>query len=482
MEKREDYLKWLTSKSEKVRNLAFQVAYLNGSVSLKELVISYPELIQDNVTCALKRHPKLLNQFIAEVNELETIPVKLVIEIIGMVSFYLTDQNLDFENAFKLVDDYSPKTEEQGELIVALMVCGTRNERWYQTALAKLEEVHSSIEQPLLAFLQRQGCPDETQLCIISEIMKKVDCTLSAKIVNALLLQYGMCGMVVLKICQYLQEYYAGLPAAMYYLIDILKSKGILLRVKSKIIDCLFEIIITHKILLPQNQRKLFFAELDLWLMEAGGNYNERIKLLDDYLSIFPNDAGKVFRLYNRVIVIMGKATGYSEVSSENWFVGDFSDAHRLVTKAFDAKYIKAIRRYGDKEEQTKAYLLALKGCVAGKQAIRTKAREILALFEGTTYLVGSVMEILPQLQRVLDINYALRPQVNWLLDLLFVKDHPLNHISALNLEEIEAFCFRYSLKADRFNKKYQNQLMDIWERKNEEDKIVQILEYELAI
>lgn len=477
-----NYRKWLNSDNEKVRNSSFQAAFVTHSVSLEDLIRDYPELIEKNLTVALMRRPELWNDFIEEVIKLEKIPVKLITEIVGMVSFYLKDSKLDFDKAFKLVDSYVPDSGDAGLLVVSLMICIEGDDRWLTIALNKVKKINAEIEEPLLEFLRRSGCPSPEQYLILDRIMKEVDYSLKAKIVNQLLQSYGIAEETAKRVVSYLTEYRAGLTAFMYYLINWLQDVKIPASHRIYFAGEVLELLICHKISLPQGQRKQFFAVLDFWL----GNGNpDSMEKLDRYLEVFPNDAGKVFRLYSRVIVKISRSKGDNKVSNSNWFGFVWNtnpQVKDLINKAFDIRYIKALRRYGRKDEQTEVFMLALNGAATTDDLICKRAEEILNLFVQAAFLTGCINELLPQLEKILQQNKALVPYINRLLDLLLAKDYALNHVSVVDLRKVDDFCNRYALKADNFYEKYKDALMDMWEKQNEEDEIINLLETELAI
>lgn len=469
-----DYLKWLNSENKNVRDLAFQSAFASGSIPLQELVSISPELIERSLTVVLKKRPELWPDFIRDVKALDNIPVRLITEIIGMVSFYLKDKQLDFDEAFALVDSYRPGSDDAGQLLVSLMICIVGDDRWLTIALNKAQRINAKVEEPLLAFLSDRCYLTENQKLILDAVMAQADYSLQAKIVNTLLPK-PTCSALIMG---YLQKYHKGLAAYMYYLVDWLKES------KDKVFaEHILKIMTEYKVSLPQNQRKQFFAVLDFWLM---GSKTDGIKILNEYLAVFPQDSGKVFRLYNRVIIACHREFGNKAVCDKDWFASVCLRGHlwfeAFIKEAFDAKYIKAIRRHGPKEEQANVYVLLLNGAVCDDETIRSKAKEILKLFEETVYLTGSVTELLPYLKKVLYADNSLREPVNLLLDLLLERDSPLNHVSVMNLSEIDNFCQHYNLKARNFYEKYKDALMDMWEKQNEEEKIIALLEAELAV
>ena len=89
METKENYRQWLQSDNAEIRNLAFQAALINKTFSLEELVFGFPELTERNLAWVLKMHPEKLGDFITDVKRLKFIPVKVVTEIVGLLSFYL---------------------------------------------------------------------------------------------------------------------------------------------------------------------------------------------------------------------------------------------------------------------------------------------------------------------------------------------------------------------------------------------------------
>lgn len=477
-----NYRKWLNSDNEQVRNLAFQAAFVTGSVPLEDLVRDYPKLIELNLTVALKRRPELWADFIGQVAKLKNIPVQLVSEIVGMVSFYLNDRKYDFDEAFKLVDSYEPSPDEAGILTVSLMRCLERDDRWLTIALNKVKKINAKIEEPLLALIENSHVYEGQKRLILDAIMEEADYSLKAKIVHKLLQRYGNIEAIRGIVLAYLEKFHFGMAAFAYPLIEWLKDEQFSIEDRVFFTEKFLDLVISHQILLSQNQRKQFFAVLDLWLSK--GN-QECLDKLDRYLENFPNDAGKVFRLYNRVIVKICQSNGDKSVSNCNWFGFLWekdSWVRTLIERAFNIKYIKAIRRYGEKNEQTEVYMLALHGALTTDDLIRKRASEILILFEQTVYLTGCINELLPQLENILQEDKSLAPYVNFMLDLLLVRDYPLNHVSVLDLQRLDDFCSRYALKANNFYEKFKEPLMDLWEKQNEEERIIDILKTELAI
>lgn len=481
-----NYRKWLKSDSVKVRNLAFQAAYVKGNFSLNELVTDYPDLIEINLLLVLKTNPHLWDKFIEEVSELEQKPLKLVTEIIGMTSFYLLDKISDFEKAFDLVEKYQPQGDDANYLMMILLICSVRETRWVDVARKKAELINANIEKPLLTHLEKSPVTNANQLSILEIILDEADYNLKAKVIDTILRNFANVAFgdlrIVGKIADWLEKYNAGLAAFMYYLIGFLKDDYVSLSVHALIIEKVLDLLTTNKIVLPQNQRKEFFNALDSWLMHRR---EKAIVFLDHYLDVFPNDAGKVFRLYNRVIVSICHGNGDKNVSSCNWFGFLWEKdtwVRNLIDQVFDVKYIKAIRRYGEKNEQTEVYMLALHGALTTDDLIRKSASEILNLFDQTVYLTGCINELLPQLENILQKNKSLALHVNFLLDLLLVRDYPLNHVSVIDLVKVDKFCSMYGLKADNFYEKFKEPLMDLWEKQNEEERIIDILKTELAI
>lgn len=100
---------------------------------------------------------------------------------------------------------------------------------------------------------------------------------------------------------------------------------------------------------------------------------------------------------------------------------------------------------------------------------------------EETSYLTGSVTAFLPLLGDVLQKNRKLKAYVNSFVDLLLAREHPLNAVAVIDLKAVDDFCSRYELKAGNFYEKYAAPLTEMWEKQNEEERIIRFLKEQLS-
>ncbi len=475
METKENYRQWLQSDNAEIRNLAFQAALINKTFSLEELVFGFPELTERNLAWVLKMHPEKLGDFITDVKRLKFIPVKVVTEIVGLLSFYLADSNINFDEAVSLVDAYEPSADEAGELVTCMLICMHRENRWQAIAMRKARKVNATIEKPLLAYLERFGCPKANHLVVLDVIVDTVDYSLKAKIVNVLLQKYGQNDEIVEVVISYLEEYWSGLPAFMFCLTGWLKNTSVPLLQRKKIIDCLFIVLTDKRPEMPHYLRQRFFEELDAWLLY---DFDSGCQKLEAYLESFPGDRMKVLRLYDRVV--------RQYCGKEGWFGAAgrpmFEWEAKLVSLVLDDdRYAKAVRRHGSKEEQALFYAELLKGAASDNPEYSSKAQKFLAMMEETSYLTGSVTAFLPLLGDVLQKNRKLKAYVNSFVDLLLAREHPLNAVAVIDLKAVDDFCSRYELKAGNFYEKYAAPLTEMWEKQNEEERIIRFLKEQLS-
>lgn len=475
METRENYLLWLSSDSKTIRGLAFQAALVNKIFPWEKLFTDYSELIERNLLWALKKHPELWDDFISAVEKMQKPPVKLMCEIVAMVSFYLCDEDIDIKRAIDLIANYEPESQDAGELVIALLIGMQRENCWQAIAMKKAQKVDASIEQVLLSYLKDYGCPYANVMVVLDVIVDVVDYPLKAKIINSLLQNYGISHEVIAVVCSYIEEYWQGLPIFMSYLIDWVNSdEPSLVSCKMKIMNCIFSVLTSHSLQLPQNQRRLLFSAADWWMQE---DVKQACLTLDKYMQIYPEDRLKVLRLYNQVLNKTGSQGVWFD--TEKWKYFDWKP-QLILSILDDERYFKILRRHGSKKELTMFYMELLRGSVCDFPQYAKKSIQCLKLMEEVSYLSGNIMDFLPELESFLQKSTRVKSFVNAFIDLILTKNCAQNKLSTDDLKKIDAFCLKYELKARKFYTKFAFQLSEIKERQEQEDKIIRRLKAEL--